>query len=154
MTETTLLTIGQLARRSGVPVRTIRFWSDEGVFPESDRSSGNYRRYDARAVVRLDLVRTLRELGLGLDDIRLVLERQRSVEEVAAAHVQAIDNQIRVLRTQCAVCTLVSRGAPSEGKAALSTDPARLSAAQRQQMIDEFADATFAGTDPEAPGAC
>jgi DNA-binding transcriptional MerR regulator len=153
MTETALLTIGQLARRSGVPVRTIRFWSDEGVLPETDRSSGNYRRYDSRAVARLDLVRTLRELGMGLDDIRLVLERRRSVEDVAAAHVQAIDHQIRVLRTQRAVCTLLARGAPSPRKAALMNDLARLSASERQRMIDEFVDATFAGTDPEAPGA-
>jgi len=153
MAEEHLLTIGQLARRTGVPVRTIRFWSDAGVLPETDRSSGNYRRYDGRAVARLDLVRTLRELGMGLDDIRLVLERKRSVEDVAAAHVQAIDHQIRVLRTQRAVCTLLSRGAPSPRKAALMNDLARLSAAERQQMIDEFVDATFAGTDPDAPGA-
>jgi DNA-binding transcriptional MerR regulator len=153
MAEKPLLTIGQLARRTGVPVRTIRFWSDEGVLPETDRSSGNYRRYDGRAVARLDLVRTLRELGMGLDDIRLVLERRRSVEDVAAAHVQAIDHQIRVLRTQRAVCTLLSRGVPSARKAALMNDLAQLSAAERQQMIDEFVDATFAGTDPEAPGA-
>ena len=153
MAEKTLLTIGQLARRTGVPVRTIRFWSDEGVLPETDRSAGNYRRYDGRAVARLDLVRTLRELGMGLDDIRLVLERRRSVEDVAAAHVQAIDHQIRVLRTQRAVCTLLSRGAPSARKAALVNDLARLSAAERRQMIDEFVDATFAGTDPDAPGA-
>jgi DNA-binding transcriptional MerR regulator len=153
MAEKPLLTIGQLARRTGVPVRTIRFWSDEGVLPETDRSAGNYRRYDGRAVARLDLVRTLRELGMGLDDIRLVLERRRSVEDVAAAHVQAIDHQIRVLRTQRAVCTLLARGGPSARKAALVNDLARLSAAERQQMIDEFVDATFAGTDPEAPGA-
>jgi DNA-binding transcriptional MerR regulator len=153
MAETTLLTIGQLARRSGVPVRTIRFWSDEGILPETDRSVSNYRRYDGRAVARLDLVRTLRELGMGLEDIRLVLERRRSVEEVAASHVQAIDNQIRALRTQRAVCTLLARGAPSARKAALMNDLARLSASERQQMIDEFVDATFAGTDPDAPGA-
>jgi DNA-binding transcriptional MerR regulator len=153
MAEKPLLTIGQLARRTGVPVRTIRFWSDEGVLPETDRSSGNYRRYDGRAVARLDLVRTLRELGMGLDDIRLVLERRRSVEDVAAAHVQAFDHQIRVLRTQRAVCTLLSRGVPSPRKAALMNDLARLSASERQRMIDEFVDATFAGTDPEAPGA-
>jgi DNA-binding transcriptional MerR regulator len=149
----TLVTIGQLARRSGVPVRTLRFWSDEGVLPETDRSAGGYRRYDARAVARLDLVRTLRELGLGLDDVRLVLERRRSVEDVAAAHVTAIDNHIRVLRTQRAVCTLLARGTPSPRKAALMNDLARLSAADRQQMIDDFVADAFAGTDPDAPGA-
>ena len=150
---TLLLTIGELARRSGVPVRTLRFWSDEGVLPETDRSAGGYRRYDARAVARLDLVRTLRELGLGLDDVRLVLERRRSVEDVAAAHVTAIDNHIRVLRTQRAVCTLLARGTPSPRKAALMNDLARLSAAERRQLIDDFVDDAFAGTDPDAPGA-
>jgi DNA-binding transcriptional MerR regulator len=153
MTRTALLTIGQLARRTGVPVRTIRFWSDAGVLPETDRSAGNYRRYDGRAVARLDLVRTLRELGLGLDDVRHVLERRRSVEDVAAAHVQAIDNQIRALRTQRAVCTLLARGGPSARKATLMNDLARLSAAERQEMIDQFVGETFAGTDPDAPGA-
>jgi DNA-binding transcriptional MerR regulator len=149
----TMLTIGQLARRSGVPVRTIRFWSDEGVLPESDRSRANYRRYDADAVARLDLVRTLRELGMGLDDVRHVLERRRSVEDVAAAHIHAIDDRIRTLRTQRALCTLLARGAPSPRKAALMNDLARLSAAQRRKMINEFVDATFAGTDADAPGA-
>jgi DNA-binding transcriptional MerR regulator len=150
---TTMLTIGQLARRSGVPTRTIRFWSDEGVLPETDRSRGNYRRYDARAVARLDLVRTLRELGLGLEDVREVLERRRSVQDVAAAHVQAIDTQIRALRVQRALCTLLAGGEWSERKASLMNDLARLSAAERQRVIDEFVDATFAGTDPDAPGA-
>jgi DNA-binding transcriptional MerR regulator len=148
----TLLTIGQLARRSGVPVRTLRFWSDAGVLPETERSGGNYRRYDARAVARLDLVRTLRELGLGLDEVRLVLEQRRSVADVAAAHVAAIDARIRVLRTQRAVCTLLARGVDSSRKAALMNDLTRLSAEKRQHMIDEFVDAAFAGIDPGAQG--
>ncbi len=147
------LTIGQLARRTGVPVRTIRFWSDEGLVPPSDRSAAGYRRYDAVAVARLDLVRTLRDLGMGLDDVRGVLSRRRGVDEVASAHVRAIDEQIRALRVQRAVCTLLAKGDHDERGMILMNDLARLSAAQRQQMIDEFVDEVFAGTDPEAPGA-
>ncbi|GAA4876272.1 MerR family transcriptional regulator [Pseudonocardia benzenivorans] len=147
------LTIGELARRSGVSARTIRFWSDEGVLPETDRSAAGYRRYDASAVARLDLVRTLRELGLGLDAVRAVLDRTRGVDEVAAAHVRAIDDRIRALRTQRAICTLLARGDHTEREMALMNDLATLSAAQRQQLIDEFVDATFAGTDPDAPGS-
>jgi DNA-binding transcriptional MerR regulator len=150
--EPTLLTIGQLARRSGLPVRTIRFWSDAGLLPPTDRSSGNYRRYDAAAVARLDLVRTLRELGLGLDAVRAVLDRRHSVAGVAAAHVEAIDAQIRALRLQRAVCTLLARGEPTEQEATLMNDLARLSAARRQQIIDEFVAEAFAGTDPGSPG--
>jgi len=153
MVPVTLLTIGQLARRSGVPVRTLRFWSDAGVLPETERSGSNYRRYDAHAVARLDLVRTLRELGLGLDEVRLVLEKRSSVADVAAAHVAAIDARIRVLRTQRAVCTLLARGIDSPRKAALMNDLTRLSAEERQQMIDDFVDAAFDGIHPDAQGA-
>lgn len=156
MVPVTLLTIGQLARRSGVPVRTLRFWSDAGVLPETERSGSNYRRYDAEAVARLDLVRTLRELGLGLEEVRLVLEERSSVADVAAAHVAAIDSRIRVLRTQRAVCTLLARGwnnADSPRKAALMNDLTRLSAEERQRMIDDFVDTAFDGIDPDAQGA-
>ena len=148
-----VFTIGQLARRTGVPVRTIRFWSDEGVLPETERSAAGYRRYDAAAVARLDLVAALRDLGLGLPEVRAVLDRHRGVDEVAAAHVRAIDDRIRILRVQRAVCTLLARGGHDDREVRLMNDLARLSAAQRQQLIDEFVDATFADTDPDAPGA-
>lgn len=148
------LSIGRLARRTGVPVRTIRFWSDEGLVP-SERSSSGHRVYDAAAVARLDLVRTLRELGLGLDDVRSVLSRRRGVGEIAQAHVRALESRIRELKAQRAVCVLLARTGtePDERSVALMNDLARLSAAERQNMIDEFVTETFAGTDPAAPGA-
>ena len=43
------LTIGKLAARLGVPVRTVRFWSDEGLVDPPARSAGGYRLYDAAA---------------------------------------------------------------------------------------------------------
>ena len=67
------LTVGQVAQRIGVPVRTVRFWSDEGLVDPVERSTSGYRSYDATAVARLDLVRTLRELGLSA--VRELLER-------------------------------------------------------------------------------
>ncbi len=82
-----------------------------------------------------------------------MLARRRSVADVAGAHVHALDAQIRALRAQRAVCTLLARDDPSPRKAALMNDLTRLSAAERQQLIDEFVDAAFAGTDPDAPGA-
>jgi DNA-binding transcriptional MerR regulator len=71
-TDGALFTIGQLARRTGVPTRTVRFWSDAGLVPPASRSASGYRLYDAAAVARLDLIRTLRELGLGLDVVAAV----------------------------------------------------------------------------------
>jgi DNA-binding transcriptional MerR regulator len=83
-----LLTIRQLARRTGLPVRTIRYWSDIGAVPPSGRSTGGHRLYDAESVARLELVRTLRELGLGLDEVRGVLRpgRRPGADGKAPAH--------------------------------------------------------------------
>jgi len=51
-TDAELFTIGQLARRTGVPARTIRFWSDAGLVPPCARSGSGYRLYDAAAAAR------------------------------------------------------------------------------------------------------
>jgi DNA-binding transcriptional MerR regulator len=61
-----LLTISQLARQTGISTRTIRFWSEARLIPVAQRTAARYRLYDAQAVARLDLLHTLRELGLGL----------------------------------------------------------------------------------------
>jgi DNA-binding transcriptional MerR regulator len=146
-----LYTIGQVARSVGVPARTIRFWCDAGVLAPTDRSPNGYRRYDAAAVARLDLVRTLRELGLSLDEIREVLRGHRTVSEVAGTHAAALDAQIRVLRLRRAVLRVVAdRGAAIEETKQMN-DLARLSARERQQIIDEFVDRVFAGVAPDAP---
>jgi DNA-binding transcriptional MerR regulator len=140
-----LYTIGQVARRVGVPARTIRFWCDAGILAPTDRSASGYRRYDATAVARLDVVRTLRDLGLGLDDIRAVLRGRTTLAELATAHADALDAQIRVLRLRRAVLrSVAARGSDIE-EAKLMTDLARLSARERQQIIDEFVDRTFDG---------
>jgi DNA-binding transcriptional MerR regulator len=146
-----LCTIGQAARRVGVPTRTIRFWCDSGVLPPAQRSAGGYRRYDAAALAHLALVRTLRDLGLGLDDIRAALEGRKSVAELASVHASALDAQIRVLRLRRAVLrVLAARGSDIE-EAKQMNDLARLSAAERRQIIDEFVDRTFAGMGPDDP---
>jgi DNA-binding transcriptional MerR regulator len=150
-TTAELFTIGQLARRTGVPARTIRFWSDAGLVPPVSRSVSGYRLYDAEAAARLDLVRSLRELGLGLDVVRTVLSRATTVADVAAAHVRVLDGQIRALRLQRAVLSMVARRGHTIEETLLMHKLARLSARERQQIIDDFVDDTFAGVDPKTP---
>ena len=148
-----LFTIGQLATRTGVPARTIRFWSNAGLIPPAGRSSSGYRLYDAEAAARLNLVRTLRELGLGLDVVQAVLSRTRTVAEVAAAHVTVLDVQIRALRLRRAVLSTVARHGHTIEETLIMHKLSQLSARERQQLIDDFVDGVFAGTDPGAPGA-
>ncbi|MFB8178910.1 MerR family transcriptional regulator [Streptomyces sp. NPDC055966] len=148
---TGLLTIGELARATGLTVRTIRYWSDEGVLTPVTRSPGGYRLYDSEGVARLELIRTLRELGLGLADVRRVLAGERTVAEVAAAHVAALDAQIRALKVTRAVLSTVARRGSTAKEMTLMNKLARLSAAQRQRIMQEFVDETLHGLDAVDP---
>lgn len=69
------LTIGAVAREAGVAVRTIRFYEDEGVLPAPPRTPAGYRQYTAIDVRRLRLARHARLLGLGLGEVRELVER-------------------------------------------------------------------------------
>ncbi|GAB7104586.1 MerR family transcriptional regulator [Streptomyces phaeofaciens JCM 4814] len=148
---TGLLTIGELARATGLTVRTIRYWSDEGVLTPAARSTGGYRLYDAGSAARLELIRTLRELGLGLTDVRRVLAGERTVAQVAAAHVSALDAQILPQRgdpqlkvTRAVLSSVARRGASAE-ETTLMNKLARLSAAERGRILEEFVDEMFHG---------
>jgi DNA-binding transcriptional MerR regulator len=143
-----LLPIGELARRSGLPVRTIRFWSDIGVLPPAERTEGGRRLYDAACVARLELIVTLRELGLGLPEVRRVLAGQATVAEVAAVHLEALDAQIRTLRLHRGVLAAVVKRAADGKEIAMINTLARLSVAERRQIIDDFTAEVFAGLDP------
>ena len=148
---TAMLTIGQLAQRTGLPVRTIRYWSAIGAVPPAGRTGRDHRRYDARAVARLELVATLRGLGLGLAEVRRVQDRQATVAEVAATHVEALDAQIRTLRLRRAVLAAVARRKPGPEEMTVMNKLARLSAQERKQIIDGFTREVFAGLEPD-PG--
>ncbi|MFJ9736620.1 MerR family transcriptional regulator [Streptomyces sp. NPDC101166] len=141
----TLYSIGELARRTGITVKTIRFYSDRGLIPPTDRSPAGYRLYDNGAVARLDLVRTLRELGLDLDAIRKVMDRELPLPEVAAAHVEALDVQIRILRLRRAVLAAAARREATPEETDLMHKLAKLSEAERRRLVGDFLDAVFGG---------
>lgn len=140
-----LYSIGDLARRTGLTVKVIRFYSDRGIVPPAGRSQAGHRLYDLDAVARLDLVRTLRDLGVDLATIREVVDRKITLPEVAAAHAEALEVQIRVLRLRRAVLmTVAERGATLE-EIDLMHKLAKLSDDERRRLIDDFLEAAFGG---------
>ncbi|HEX4287722.1 MAG TPA: MerR family transcriptional regulator [Trebonia sp.] len=143
MDDGTLYSIGDLARRTGLAVRTIRFYSDCGIVAPADRSPAGHRLYDAGAVARLDLVRTLRELDVDLPAIRKVVDRELSLPAVAAAHAEALDVQIRILRLRCAVLAAAARLGSTPEEMDLMHKLARLSLDERQRLIGDFLDVVF-----------
>ncbi len=143
--------IGELARRTGLTVKTVRYYSDLGLVPEADRTLSGYRRYDTTALVRLEFVRTLRELGLDLATIRRVLERDSDLPAVAAAHAEALSAQIRVLRMQRAALRVIARKGIGSREVDRVNRIAQASADERRRIIEEFLDSIFDGVpvDPQ-----
>ncbi|MFZ1102358.1 MAG: helix-turn-helix domain-containing protein [Hyphomicrobiaceae bacterium] len=97
----TAITIGELARRTGVKVPTIRYYESIGLLPPAPRSESNRRQYDMAAVERLRFIRHARELGFEVEAIRELLdlagEPQRScagVDALARSHLQAVTSRI------------------------------------------------------------
>jgi DNA-binding transcriptional MerR regulator len=150
----TLYSIGDLARRTGLTVKVIRFYSDRGIVPPADRSPVGHRLYSTDAVARLDLVRTLRDLGVDLATVRKVVDQEISLSEVAAAHAEALEVQIRVLRLRRAVLMTVAKRGSTLEEIDLMHKLAKLSDNERRRLIDDFLGAAFGGLDahPEFAG--
>ncbi|MFC7796167.1 MerR family transcriptional regulator [Streptomyces cinereoruber] len=149
MDATTLYSIGELSRRTGLSVRTIRFYSDSGVVAPTTRSPAGYRLYDLDALRRLELLRTLRELGIDLATIQRVMDRELSVAEVAAAHVEAIDVQIRALQLRRSVLQVVAGRGSDPEEITLMHRLTQLSVEERRRLIDDFVEGTFGTVDAD-----
>ncbi|MHC9294739.1 MerR family transcriptional regulator [Mycobacterium sp. LTG2003] len=113
-----ITTIGELSRLTGVPVRTIRYYCDEGIL-ESRRSPGGHRVFDASAVESLVLVRQLRALGLGLNIIVDVLAGRVSIGEAAMVERAALDGELAILAWRRASLAAVEHAAPHDRSARL-----------------------------------
>jgi DNA-binding transcriptional MerR regulator len=61
--------IGELAARSGLSVKTLRFYEEMGLLPSVGRSAGGYRLFAAESLRRLDFIRRLKSLGLSLEEV-------------------------------------------------------------------------------------
>lgn len=64
------MNIGQLSRRTGVPIDTVRYYEKQRLLPPPTRSASGYRHYEADDVLRLNFIRRAKVLGFTLDEIR------------------------------------------------------------------------------------
>ncbi|MFI2213439.1 MerR family transcriptional regulator [Streptomyces sp. NPDC020141] len=146
MDGTTLHSIGELSARTGLSVRTIRFYADTGVVAPTCRSPAGHRLYDLDALGRLELVGTLRELGIDLATVRRVLGRELPVAEVAAAHADALDVQIRTLQLRRSVLRVAAGRGSSPEETRLMHRLTQLSGEERRRLIDAFVTDTFSAS--------
>jgi DNA-binding transcriptional MerR regulator len=120
--------IGELARLSGLSVKTIRYYSDRGLVPPAERTEAGYRVYDERALARLELIRALRDLGASLADVERVLSRELDVTRLVALQLEAVEAQLRVLRVRRAApkrAPLAARSTALSSPTASSRAPTR-----------------------------
>lgn len=100
-----MLTIGELSRRTGVKVPTIRWYEQAGLIEEPGRTAGNQRRYGDADLERLAFIRHARDLGFGLDSIRELIELGghperpcADADRIASAHLDNVRRRIARLQ--------------------------------------------------------
>ncbi len=67
------LTIGQVAKRSGIGLETVRFYERTGLVEEPPRTDSDYRQYPEGVVARIRFIRRAKELGFKLSEISELL---------------------------------------------------------------------------------
>lgn len=100
-----MMNIGDAARRSGLPAKTIRYYEEIGLI-SPERCDNSYRDYSGDDVHRLAFLKRARNLGFSIDDCRQLMalyqDRERASQDVraiASAHVAAIEEKVRELQS-------------------------------------------------------
>ncbi len=100
-----MYSIGQLSKKTGVKVPTIRYYEQIGLIGAPERSAGNQRRYTQDGFARLSFIRHSRDLGFSLEDTRELLNLSEHPEgqcsgadKIAARHLCALRDKISKLK--------------------------------------------------------
>jgi DNA-binding transcriptional MerR regulator len=99
------LTVGAVARLAGVTVRTLHHYDEIGLLTPSDRSDAGYRRYADADLERLQRILFYRELGFGLDQIKVVMTdgHADASAHLRRQHAMLLDRIGRLQRMAAAV---------------------------------------------------
>mgnify|MGYP000194513036 CR=1 FL=1 len=105
------LTIGQLAKASGINAKMIRYYESIALIPQAQRSEGNYRLYQNNDIHRLRFIQRARKLGFGIEQIRVLMalwqDQERSSSEVKALALAHVDElKARIAEMQSMVSAL------------------------------------------------
>lgn len=98
--------IGELAKRTGTDVETVRYYEKSGLLAEPVRNAAGYREYQEEHQERLQFIRHCRSLQMSLADVRVLLELKsnptagcQGVNELLDHHIERIRTQMEALRT-------------------------------------------------------
>jgi DNA-binding transcriptional MerR regulator len=108
----TLLTVGQVAERFDVTVRTLHHYDEIGLLEPTERSQAGYRLYTEDDLTRLQHVVVYRRLGFALEEIALLLEQPESVEHHLRRQRAAVQHRLDEMRDLVAA---IDRALEKEG---------------------------------------
>ncbi|HEX4202646.1 MAG TPA: MerR family transcriptional regulator [Ktedonobacteraceae bacterium] len=91
-------TIGAVAKLTGVPIKTIRYYTDINLLPATHRTQARFRLYSTEAIWQLQLIRVLRQLAFSLEEIRAIIGGNLSVSTAIDWQLDAVAHQIHQLQ--------------------------------------------------------
>ncbi len=103
------ISIGELSRRTGVNIETIRYYERIGLLPDPERLPSGYRDYNDDDVDRLGFIRTARRLGLTLAEISEILAFREREERPCEYVLGVLDRQVADLDRRMAEMAQLQR---------------------------------------------
>jgi MerR family transcriptional regulator, Zn(II)-responsive regulator of zntA len=100
-----VMTIGDLARRAGTTMRTIRYYEERGLIEPIGRTKGGFRLYEEEELRKLHLIRSLQELDMPLAQVKAFFDerqRGRTGAEIAPALRTVLQEHLQVMRQRIA----------------------------------------------------
>ncbi|MDA1049458.1 MAG: heavy metal-responsive transcriptional regulator [Planctomycetota bacterium] len=115
-------TVGQLAKRAGVGVETVRFYERKGLLAVPERKPSGYRQYDEEVVDRLRFIKRAKELGFTLNEIKELLSLRldptttcADVKKRSAEKIDDIEAKIRTLQRMKKALVKVTKACRGRG---------------------------------------
>jgi MerR family transcriptional regulator, copper efflux regulator len=92
--------IGSVAKESGLPIKTIRYYDELGLLKTFGRTEGNYRLFNSDVFVRLRFIKRAQSLGLSLEEIKEFLELHDRGELPCDRIQIKLENKLEVIEQQ------------------------------------------------------
>ncbi|GEM44459.1 MerR family transcriptional regulator [Deinococcus cellulosilyticus] len=132
--------IGELAQLSGVPVKTVRYYSDLGVLPPSGVSETGHRWYTDGDHARLEAIRSLRDVGVGLETIQKLMQQEDAISEALRLHMETLELEMAQLQRRRALLAAALKRNDHLGYLRGARTLAALNARERQQFVGQQID--------------
>lgn len=99
------LKIGEVSRRSGIGIETLRFYEKQGLLRHATRTQGNYRLFSPEALERLEFIKRAQMLGFTLAEIAQIIKEKESgknpcfhVREIVRRKLAELDERMKEMR--------------------------------------------------------